>query len=449
MDHSIKTRRLKKYEAEHEACKTDGGNPATDFYSPFGPMIAKVRAPQALLDHINGFAEENVFAEQGREFIVPSEVCFDGGEASLASHTGGMIRRYIAGMENTRVSRVQFENFWIVSQYAGTPGPVHFHTGDICGVLYLKVPQIEDAEEARTYISGRHAGYINFPIGGKQRFSKSLISFKPAVGGLLCFPGLASARCGAFSRHGRKKVAGLQSLCLDRRLNASLEINSMITVHHLNNSRSQRILWLLEELGLEYGIKRYQRDAKTMLAPPELRQIQPLGKSPVITDGDLSLAESGAIIEYVVGRYGNGRLIPTAESPERLRYTYWLHYAEGSLQPLLLMKLIFDRIESTPMPFFARPIAKAISRNVKSSFIEPNIDRHLDYMEGELGKAAWFAGPEFTAADIQMSFPLEAAVARGGLDAKRPKLMAFLERIHARPAYRRAIERGGEYQLLK
>ena len=223
----------------------------------------------------------------------------------------------------------------------------------------------------------------------------------------------------------------------------------MIIVHHLNNSRSQRILWLLEELGLEYDIKRYQRDPKTMLAPPELRQIHPLGKSPVITDGDLTLAESGAIIEYLVGRYGNGRLVPAADTPEKLRYTYWLHYAEGSMMPPLLMKLIFDRIERAPMPFFAKPVARAIAQKTKSSFIEPNINRHLDYMEAELGKAPWFAGPAFTAADIQMSFPLEAAVSRGGLDLKRPKLMAFLDRIHARPAYKKAIERGGEYQLLK
>jgi glutathione S-transferase len=223
----------------------------------------------------------------------------------------------------------------------------------------------------------------------------------------------------------------------------------MITVHHLNNSRSQRILWLLEELGLEYDIRRYQRNPQTMLAPPELRQIHPLGKSPVITDGDLTLAESGAIIEYLVGRYGNGRLVPAADTPEKLRYTYWLHYAEGSMMPPLLMKLIFNRIERAPMPFFAKPIARAIAQKTKTSFIEPNINRHLDYMEAELGKTAWFAGPEFTAADIQMSFPLEAAVSRGGLDPKRPKLMAFLDRIHSRPAYRKAIERGGEYQLLK
>ena len=223
----------------------------------------------------------------------------------------------------------------------------------------------------------------------------------------------------------------------------------MIIVHHLNNSRSQRILWLLEELGLEYEIKRYQRDPQTMLAPPQLREIHPLGKSPVITDGDLTLAESGAIIEYLVGRYGNGRLVPAADTAEKLRYTYWLHYAEGSMMPPLLMKLIFDRIERAPMPFFAKPIARAIARKTRYAFIEPNINRHLDYMEAELGKTAWFAGPEFTAADIQMSFPLEAAVSRGGLDSKRPKLMAFLERIHSRAAYKKAIERGGAYQLLK
>jgi glutathione S-transferase len=223
----------------------------------------------------------------------------------------------------------------------------------------------------------------------------------------------------------------------------------MVIVHHLNNSRSQRVLWLLEELGVEYDIKRYQRDAVTMLAPATLRAVHPLGKSPVITDGELTIAESGAIVEYLVERYGAGRLVPPPGTPERLRYTYWLHYAEGSAMPPLLMKLIFERIEKGPMPFFVRPVARAIAGKAKSSFIEPNIARHLDFMEAELGKSEWFAGREFSAADIQMSFPLEAAVARGGLDASRPKLMAFLERIHARPAYKRAVERGGEYKLLR
>lgn len=222
----------------------------------------------------------------------------------------------------------------------------------------------------------------------------------------------------------------------------------MIVVHHLNNSRSQRVLWLLEELGLEYEIKRYQRDPQTMLAPASLREVHPLGKSPVITDGELTLAESGAIIEYLVGRYGSGRLTPLPGTPERLRYTYWLHYAEGSAMPPLLMKLIFDQIEKGPMPFFAKPIARAIAQKVKKSYVEPQINRHLDYLETQLDQSAWFAGNEFSAADIQLSFPLEAAVARGGLNESRPKLMAFLERIHARPAYQRAVGRGGEYELL-
>jgi glutathione S-transferase len=221
-----------------------------------------------------------------------------------------------------------------------------------------------------------------------------------------------------------------------------------VVVHHLNASRSQRVLWLLEELGVPYEVKRYERNPDTMLAPPSLRAIHPLGKSPVVTDGDRTIAESGAIVEYLVDRYGNGRLVPAAGTPERLRYSYWLHYAEGSAMPPLLLKLVFDRVESAPMPFFIRPIAKAIAGRAKSSFIAPQIDLHLDYMERELATREWFAGPEFTAADVQMSFPLEAAAARAGLDARRPKLMAFLERIHARPAYRRALETGGPYELL-
>ena len=222
----------------------------------------------------------------------------------------------------------------------------------------------------------------------------------------------------------------------------------MITVHHLNNSRSQRVLWLLEELELPYEIRRYERDATTMLAPPSLREVHPLGKSPVVSDGGLTLAESGAIIEYLVERHGGGQLAPVPGTPARLRYTYWLHYAEGSAMPPLLLKLVFDRIESGPMPFFVKPIARAIAARAKSSFIEPQIARHLDYMESELAKFRWFAGDEFSAADIQMSFPLEAAVKRAGLGASRPRLMDFLGRIHARPAYQRALERGGKYDLL-
>jgi len=221
----------------------------------------------------------------------------------------------------------------------------------------------------------------------------------------------------------------------------------MIIVHHLNNSRSQRVLWLLEELGLEYQLKRYERDPKTMLAPASLRDVHPLGKSPVITDGKLVLAESGAIIEYLTEHPGGGRLAPLFGTPERTRYNYWLHYAEGSAMPPLLFKLIFDRIETSPMPFFARPVARAISKRVKKEFILPQIALHLGFMEESLKETQWFAGKEFTAADIQMSFPLEAAAARGGLDSKYPRLVAFLDRIHARNAYKRALTRGGEYKL--
>jgi glutathione S-transferase len=223
----------------------------------------------------------------------------------------------------------------------------------------------------------------------------------------------------------------------------------MIVVHHLNNSRSQRILWLLEELGLDYEIKKYQRDPKTMLAPPELKAVHPLGKSPVISDGELVVAESGAIVEYLVGRYGNGRMVPPDGTPERLRYTHFLHYAEGSAMPPLLMKLVFDRVESGPMPFFVRPLARAIAQQVKRTFILPNISANLAYLEGELGKAAWFAGEQLSGADIQLSFVLEAAASRGGLDQAYPRLTAFLERIHARPAYQRALERGGKYDFVK
>jgi glutathione S-transferase len=219
----------------------------------------------------------------------------------------------------------------------------------------------------------------------------------------------------------------------------------MITVHHLNNSRSQRVLWLLEELGVGYEVKHYQRDAKTMLAPPALLAVHPLGKSPIIADGTVTLAESGAIIEYLVDRYGGGRLIPAAGTPERLSYTYWLHYAEGSAMPPLLLKLVFDRVANSPAPWPISAVARRIAGTVQKSFIGPQLKRHLDYMEAALAAHGWFAGEEFTAADVQMSFPLEAAASRAGLDASRPRLTAFLDRIHARNAYRRALERGGPY----
>jgi len=224
----------------------------------------------------------------------------------------------------------------------------------------------------------------------------------------------------------------------------------MILVHHLNNSRSQRVLWLLEELELPYEIRRYTRDPLTQLAPPELLQVHPLGKSPVLTDEGITVAESGAIIEYLLDRYGNGRLRPAPGTPERLRFTYWLHFAEGSAMPMLLLKLIFDRIEEAPVPllvrWLVRPVARGIAGHVKKQFILPNLERQRAFLEQTLLEQAWFAGAEFSAADIQMSFAVEAYASRGGLQ-DQPRLRDFLERIHARPAYGRALERGGPYRL--
>ena len=223
----------------------------------------------------------------------------------------------------------------------------------------------------------------------------------------------------------------------------------MITVHHLNNSRSQRILWLLEELGLPYEIRRYERDAKTMLAPPELLKVHPLGKSPVITDGDITVAESGAIVEYLLDTYGEASgLRPAKGGADYRRYTYWLHFAEGSAMPPLLMKLIFLRIKSTPMPFFVKPIARGIADKVLTSFVDPNLERQMAFMEAELSHGPWFIGAPFSAADIQMSFPIEAANQRAGLSkAKTPRLLDWLARAHARPAYQRALQRGGKYDF--
>jgi glutathione S-transferase len=221
----------------------------------------------------------------------------------------------------------------------------------------------------------------------------------------------------------------------------------VITVHHLEHSRSQRVLWLLEELELPYEIRPYRRDTKTMLAPPELQRVHPLGKSPVITDGDLTVAESGAIIEYLVDKAG-GRLRPAHGTPEQRRYTYWLHFAEGTAMTPLLFKLVFDKVRTARMPFFAKPIARGIADKVTANFIAPNLKRHLAFMEAELHERPWFAGPDFTAADVQMSFPVEASAARGGLDAAYPKLSDWLKRIHARPAYQRALDKGGPFQIL-
>lgn len=222
----------------------------------------------------------------------------------------------------------------------------------------------------------------------------------------------------------------------------------MIVVHHLENSRSQRILWMLEELGLPYEVKRYYRDPETMLAPAALRAVHPLGKSPVLSDGDRVLAESGAILEYLAETYGNGKFAPAAGSPDRLHYTYFMHYAEGSLMPLLLMKLVFTRLPQRA-PMLMKPAAKALAAGADTALIAPQLKSHLGFLERELSGRDWFAGSTFSAADIQMSFPLEAAAARAGLATDYPKLSAFLDRIHARPAYKRAIDRGGPYALLR
>lgn len=223
----------------------------------------------------------------------------------------------------------------------------------------------------------------------------------------------------------------------------------MITVHHLNNSRSQRVLWLLEELELPYEIVRYQRDTKTMLAPPELQAVHPLGKSPVISDDGRVIAESGVIIQYLVHKYGRDWLQPGTDSDHALQLSYWLHYAEGSLMPLMVMKLVLGSVAKGPMPFFVRPVAKGIVAGIERAFLGPQATTHLRFIESQLQKRPWFVGDALSAADIQMSFPLEAARSRAGVNASSyPNISAWLERIHARPAYKRALERGGEFHLL-
>jgi glutathione S-transferase len=219
----------------------------------------------------------------------------------------------------------------------------------------------------------------------------------------------------------------------------------MIVVHHLNNSRSQRILWMLEELGLDYEIKHYQRDRETMLAPQSLKEIHPLGKSPVISDGDIVVAESGAIIEYLAQTYGRGLLIPPPESAEYRQYIYWLHFSEGSLMPPLLLKIVFDKINTSPMPFFIKPVARGISTKVMTSFVNPNIDNNFAYIDDYLAGHEWFAGDSLSGADIQMSFPLEASAARGVIGEKYPHIADYVSRFQARPAYQKALEAGGEY----
>jgi glutathione S-transferase len=224
----------------------------------------------------------------------------------------------------------------------------------------------------------------------------------------------------------------------------------MITVHHLENSRSQRVLWLLEELGAPYTVKRYARHPKTMLAPPELRAVHPLGKSPVIDDDGSVVAESGAIVEYLAEVHGGSSgLRPAPGTPEARRCTYWLHFAEGSLMPPLLVKLIFGKLRAAKVPFFVKPIVKGIADQVDKAYTAPNLKNLLAFMEAELASRPWFAGETFSIADVQMSYPVEAAAARDGFTAaSHPKLHAWLQRCQARPAYQRALKAGGPYSVI-
>lgn len=221
----------------------------------------------------------------------------------------------------------------------------------------------------------------------------------------------------------------------------------MIRVHHLNNSRSQRILWMLEELEQPYKIEHYERDSKTMLAPSSLKKVHSLGKAPVITDGALTIAESGAIIDYLAHTYGKD-LLPERGTQAWIDYTYWLHYAEGSLMPPLVMRLVFEKVKTSPMPFFVKPVARAIANKTIEIFIGPQIDTHMEFVEAHLAKHTWFLGEELSAADFQMSFPLEASVARNLVNEKKhPNIVAYVKRIHQRPAYKRALQRGGDYDF--
>lgn len=221
----------------------------------------------------------------------------------------------------------------------------------------------------------------------------------------------------------------------------------MIVVHHLNNSRSQRVLWLLEELGVEYEVRRYERHPATMRAPPELKAVHPLGRSPVLSEGELTLAETGLIVQYLCDHHGDGSLAPPrnlgADAPERLRWLYWLHYAEGSAMPPLLMKLVFDVLQERS-PFLVKPVVRIICQKALEGFVLPELTLHMDYWESTLAGSGWFCGPAFSAADVMMSFPVETAAVRADLSG-RPALKRFLDQIHARPAYQRALERGGPY----
>lgn len=221
----------------------------------------------------------------------------------------------------------------------------------------------------------------------------------------------------------------------------------MITLYALKQSRAYRIAWLLELLGLEYRAEVIARDAETSLAPDSLRRVHPLGKSPLIDDNGLVLAESGAIVEYLITRYGQETALrPSENSAAYPEYLFWLHYAEGSLMPLLVMSLVFRKIETRKMPFFAKPVARKITDGVRESFLNPQLKLHLEFVENKLKGRTWLLGEEISGADIMMSFPLQAAVSRTPLNL--PNITAYVRRIENDPAYQRAQERIGKLELL-
>lgn len=219
----------------------------------------------------------------------------------------------------------------------------------------------------------------------------------------------------------------------------------MITVHHLNQSRSQRVLWALEELGLPYQIVRYQRE-KTMLAPDSLKKIHPLGKSPVLDDDGTVIAESGAILEYLQETYDPDGILKPDDAALRLQYRFWLHYAEGSLMPLLLMKLVFSSLGKPPVPIGFRTLGKALGQGVQKAYLNKQIETHARYVESQLAIQPWFAGESLSMADIQMSYPVFALLARGGVD-DLPNLISWKKRVEMRPAWQRAIQQGGPFDL--
>ena len=223
----------------------------------------------------------------------------------------------------------------------------------------------------------------------------------------------------------------------------------MITVHYLNNSRAQRILFMLEEMGTPYEINVFKRVEG--LAPEGMKKIHPLGKSPVITDGDNTIAESGAIVEYLATKYGQDSMVVSGEpdDPAVLNYRYWMHYAEGSLTPLLVMKLIFDRIENAKVPFFVKPISKGIVKQVMTSYLGPNLGTQFAFVEDYLGKNEFFGEDRMTAADVMMLFPLEGAMAQPAFAEKHPNMLDYVKRMQARPAYQRALEAGEPYAFTQ